>query len=144
MTRRRVDHGPQPIGRSLDAVTGRLGMGASATNARLFAAWGEIVGQAMADHVRPVRMDEASLVVTVDHPAWATQIRHLADDILTRVAAATGRTAPGRIEGPGAGRMIVVTGARMGPTAITPLVHWDIGTGVEEIRSGAASAPHRS
>ncbi len=97
MNRRRVDHGPQPIGRSLDAVTGRLGMGTSTANARLFAAWADIVGQAMADHVRPVRMDEAALVVTVDHPAWATQIRHLADDILTRVAADTGSPRPAEL-----------------------------------------------
>ena len=41
----------------------------------VFSRWDEIVGTALAAHLRPVRVDGRALVVTVDHPAWATQAR---------------------------------------------------------------------
>ena len=53
---------------------------------------------AMAAHVRPVRLDADALVVSVDHPAWATQMRHLGDDLLDRVAEATGLARPARLD----------------------------------------------
>lgn len=65
---------------------------------RLFAGWEEIVGPAIADHVKPVRLDAESLVVTVDHPAWATQVRHMGDELLDQVAAATGTPRAGRLD----------------------------------------------
>jgi len=37
-------------------------------------------------------------VVRVDHPAWATQIRHLGDDLLDRVAGVTGLARPARLD----------------------------------------------
>ena len=40
----------------------------------------------MAEHVQPIRLDRESLVVTVDHPAWATQVRRLGETLLDRVA----------------------------------------------------------
>ena len=40
-------------------------------------------------HVRRSRLDKDVLVVTVDHPAWATQVRRLGDDLLDRVAETT-------------------------------------------------------
>jgi predicted nucleic acid-binding Zn ribbon protein len=79
-------------------MTDRLGLGGSRGVGRLFAGWEEIVGSSVADHVQPVRLDEEALVVTVDHPAWATQIRHLGDDLLGRVAEITGLPKPARLE----------------------------------------------
>jgi predicted nucleic acid-binding Zn ribbon protein len=52
----------------------------------------------MADHVRPIRLDTESLVVSVDHPAWATQVRRMADLLLDRVAEETGAARPTRVE----------------------------------------------
>jgi len=65
---------------------------------RLFAHWSEIVGPGMAEHVRPIRLDSEALVVTVDHPAWATQVRRMGDLLLDRVAEETGAARPGRVE----------------------------------------------
>lgn len=90
--------GPRPLGASLDAVTRRLGVDDSKGFGRLFAQWPAIVGEAMAAHVQPVRLDQGSLVVVVDHPAWATQIRRLGDDLLQRVAEETGGARPTRLE----------------------------------------------
>jgi predicted nucleic acid-binding Zn ribbon protein len=37
-----------------------------------------------------VRVDGVTLVVSADHPAWATQLRHLAPDILARLSEVCG------------------------------------------------------
>lgn len=82
----RWDHGPRPLGTSLEDVTSTFGMAGSEGVGRLFARWREVVGPSMAAHVRPVRLDAEGLVVRVDHPAWATQVRHLAESLLDRAA----------------------------------------------------------
>lgn len=90
--------GPRPLGASLDAVSRRLGVKDSKGFGRLFAQWPEIVGEAMASHVQPVRLDRGVLLVVVDHPAWATQVRRLGDQLLQRVAEETGAARPTRLE----------------------------------------------
>jgi predicted nucleic acid-binding Zn ribbon protein len=90
--------GPRRLEDSLDAVTRRLGMNDAKGLGRLFACWPEIVGTAMAGHVQPIRLDSEALVVAVDHPAWATQVRGMGDALLDRVVDETGAARPGRLE----------------------------------------------
>lgn len=52
----------------------------------LFGGWDDIVGPAVAAHVRPVRLDGGTLVVEVDDPSWATQVTFLADTLTARLA----------------------------------------------------------
>jgi predicted nucleic acid-binding Zn ribbon protein len=94
----RGDSGPRPLDTSLDAVSRKLGMRDSRGLGRLFAHWSEIVGAGMAEHVRPVRLDGEALVVSVDHPAWATQVRRMGDQLLDRVAEETGAARASRVE----------------------------------------------
>jgi len=94
----RGDSGPRPLDTSLDAVSRKLGMKDSRGLGRLFAHWSEIVGAGMAEHVRPVRLDGESLVVSVDHPAWATQVRRMGEQLLDRVAEETGAARASRVE----------------------------------------------
>jgi predicted nucleic acid-binding Zn ribbon protein len=94
----RSDSGPRPLESSLDAVSERLGLGGSQVLSRLFAHWPEIVGPGMAGHGHPVRFDREALVVRVDHPAWATQVRRMGDLLLDRVAEETGAGRPARME----------------------------------------------
>jgi predicted nucleic acid-binding Zn ribbon protein len=96
--RGRGDHGPRPIDTSLDALSTHLGLGGSLGLGRLFARWEAIVGPAMAAHVQPVRLDAQALVVNVDHPAWATEVRHFEEDLLAKVAEATGTPRPEHLE----------------------------------------------
>jgi predicted nucleic acid-binding Zn ribbon protein len=90
--------GPRSLETSLDAVTRNLGMHDSRGLGRLFAEWSAIVGPAMADHVQPIRVDAEALVVSVDHPAWATQVRRLGNELLDRVVNETGVERPNRLE----------------------------------------------
>ena len=89
---------PRPLDGSLDALSKRFGLQGAQGLGRLFAGWTDIVGVAMAEHVQPVRIDASSLVVTVDHPAWATQVRRLGDTLLDRAAERAGVERPERLE----------------------------------------------
>jgi predicted nucleic acid-binding Zn ribbon protein len=51
----------------------------------VFGRWDDAVGETVAAHVRPVRLDEGVLVVEADDPAWATQVRFLTDTIRSRL-----------------------------------------------------------
>lgn len=90
--------GPRRLESSLDAVTRQLGLKDAKGLGRLFASWPEIVGAAMAGHVQPIRLDSEALVVSVDHPAWATQVRGMGDALLDRVVDETGAPRPARLE----------------------------------------------
>ncbi|HEX6451488.1 MAG TPA: DUF721 domain-containing protein [Trebonia sp.] len=70
------------------AVGGMLsarGWRARAAVASVFGRWAEIVGAQVAAHVTPETFDEGELVVLADSPAWATQMRLLAPQVLKRL-----------------------------------------------------------
>ncbi len=98
MAARERDSGPRSLGASLDEVTKRLGVDDAHGLGRLFAHWEEIVGPSLAEHVQPLRVDRDRLVVTVDHPAWATQVRHLGAELLDRVTEEAGLPRPAGVE----------------------------------------------
>ena len=56
----------------------------------VFGRWDDAVGPALAAHVRPVRLEDGVLLVEVDDPAWATQVRFLADDVCRRLLEVAG------------------------------------------------------
>ncbi len=89
---------PQPLGASLEAVSRRLGIDDGRALGRLFTHWLDIVGTGLAEHVRPVRVDRERLVVSVDHPAWATEVRHLSARLLDRVVEEAGLPSPERVD----------------------------------------------
>ena len=56
----------------------------------VFGRWEESVGAAVAAHVQPVKLDGSVLVVEVDDPAWATQIRFLEATLRERLREVAG------------------------------------------------------
>jgi len=90
-----VSRDPVPIGQSLDSVVRSLrpepaSLGESATQSAaqmggVFGRWAEAVGEAVALHVSPVKLDGTKLVVEVDDPAWATQLRFLEKTLKQRL-----------------------------------------------------------
>jgi predicted nucleic acid-binding Zn ribbon protein len=93
----RSDDGPRRVSETLDAVVRHLAPQSAGEFGAIFGRWEEIVGPALAAHVRPLRVTEEALVVSADHPAWATQVRALGTAVLAQVGEATGRV-PGRLE----------------------------------------------
>ncbi len=95
--RGRPDDGPRRVSETLDAVVRHIAPQSAGEFGAIFGRWEEIVGPALAAHVRPVRVTEEAIVVAADHPAWATQVRALGATLLAQIGEATG-TAPARLE----------------------------------------------
>ena len=89
---------PVPLRDTLDdvvrALRGGGGSSSGGTSARalgtLFSRWTDAVGQSVADHARPVLLDGERLLVEVDEPGWATQLRFLEADVLERLRSVAG------------------------------------------------------
>ena len=87
------DCDPISVSDSLDDVVQALRGGAGrAEVGGVFGRWDEAVGPALAAHVRPVRLEHGALLVEVEDPAWATQVRLLADDLKRRLHDVAGVT----------------------------------------------------
>jgi predicted nucleic acid-binding Zn ribbon protein len=82
------DHSLRPLSEGLDKVVRSLrGAGAQATYT-LFGRWQAVVGEAIAAHAKPVKIEHGRLLVHVDEPGWATQLRYLESDLVERLTAA--------------------------------------------------------
>ena len=90
--------GPRRVGDSLGRVTKSLGMAAPDALNGVFGRWAEVVGEQIAAHAQPHSLKGGTLVVTVDQPGWATQLRYLEADLLRRLADVAGEGAVNRIE----------------------------------------------
>ena len=81
---------PRAVGDSLDRVARRLGVGRAATLPAVFDRWAELVGEGVAARAVPRALRGTTLVVAVDDPSWATQLRWLEADLLARIGAHVG------------------------------------------------------
>ena len=66
--------GPRPISDSLRTVT--AGFGSRGRAIDLGERWADVVGEAIAAHAQPERLEAGCLMVVVDDPAWATEVRY--------------------------------------------------------------------
>jgi len=73
------DRGPRRVGESLDRV---LPGGRAFTT--IVERWEEIAGANVASHARPSALHATTLVVAVEDPAWAAQLRFLLTDLIRR------------------------------------------------------------
>lgn len=76
---------PLPISSSIDRVLKALRGGDRRTTVTVFSRWAEIVGEPVCHHVKPIKLDGGTLIVEVDEPAWATEMKFLETDLLTRL-----------------------------------------------------------
>ena len=89
---------PRRVADSLDPLLRRLGGGSAVATAKVFAGWESAVGAAVAAHARPVALRGTTLVVGVDAPAYATQLRMMTPQLLARLAELVGPTAVDGVE----------------------------------------------
>ncbi len=76
---------PQGIAEVMDALTSRLGWNSPLAQSELLASWTELVGEETAQHSTPASIEEGKLTVSCDSTAWATQLRVMRTQILTRI-----------------------------------------------------------
>ena len=89
------DADPRPIRASLDQWAARIGTAGTDALGTVFGRWEDTVGPGVAQHARPIALTRGTLVVAVDDPAWATQLRFLGSTILESLQTAVG---PGVVE----------------------------------------------
>ena len=75
------------MGPALDRVVAHLGGPSSEALLGLFERWEEFAGPRLAAHTRPVSIRDGVVVVAVDDPAWVSQVRFGAPQLLERMRA---------------------------------------------------------
>lgn len=73
---------PRPLQAVLGEFLTRRGWSARLRASTIHARWEDLVGAQIAAHTRPVRLHGGVLVLAVDSPAWATQLRYLGPRIM--------------------------------------------------------------
>lgn len=81
---------PAPIGASLDRVLGYLRAPAARTVKTVFSEWPALAGPQLAAHAQPIALRDGELLIEVDDPAWASQLRWLEPELRTRLEALPG------------------------------------------------------
>jgi predicted nucleic acid-binding Zn ribbon protein len=89
---------PKPLGDSLQEVLrslrpeDRRPQASASAMGGVFGRWDDAVGPVVAAHVQPVKLDGTTLVVEVDDPGWATQLKFLETNLKQRLAEVAGAT----------------------------------------------------
>lgn len=76
---------PKPLGDLLEASARDMGWTAEIAQLQLIADWPRLVGDTVAPHTQVVGLNDGVLNVQCDSTAWATELRRLRSEILTRI-----------------------------------------------------------
>ena len=103
-TRSRRDD-PQSLNVAVGGMLSARGWRPRVAVAAVFGRWADIVGQQVAAHTKPEAFEDGELIVTADSPAWATQLRLLAPQVLKRLSQelGAGTVRHLKVRGPGGG-----------------------------------------
>jgi predicted nucleic acid-binding Zn ribbon protein len=88
---------PQPFGRVVSRVALDRGWSPRLTDATVLGRWPHLVGADIADHCTPLSLRDGELVLQAESTAWATQLRQLQRQLLSRLAGAVGKDVVRRI-----------------------------------------------
>ena len=77
---------PQALTAAFGGLLSARGWREKAAVGAVFGHWADIVGPQLALHTKPDSFDAGELTVSADSPAWATQVRLMAPQLLKRLA----------------------------------------------------------
>ncbi len=83
------------LGDELNRLLHSLGSPNLDTVSGVFGLWNDLVGDQVAQHVTPIKLDRGRLLIEVDDPAWSTHMKFLERDICTQLSHHTGTTISG-------------------------------------------------
>lgn len=78
---------PAEVGSILQGILGRID---PENRIGLWRKWDAVVGEPIASHARPNRLEDGVLVVDVSSHSWAQELQHLKGDLVTRLNGAFG------------------------------------------------------
>jgi len=73
----------------LTRLLASLGSDDAASVKGVFGAWTNLVGEAVAAHVQPVKLVDSRLIVEVDDPHWATEMKFLEASLCEKISQLT-------------------------------------------------------
>ena len=76
---------PKLLGEAIQEFLTSSGLDTRTQVAQVLTNWADLVGQEVADHVRPERFEDGKLILRADSTAWATQMRLLQATVLRRL-----------------------------------------------------------
>lgn len=76
---------PRPLGSILGSISEDMGWTADIAQARVIAEWEELAGARTAAHTQVLGISRGVLQVQCDSTTWATELRRLRPEILTRL-----------------------------------------------------------
>jgi predicted nucleic acid-binding Zn ribbon protein len=76
---------PKKIGETLDTLIKTFGWQGKVAEGDLFANWKEIVGDRVAQHSYPEDFSKGTLVIRCKSTAWATQLRQMTTEIMSKI-----------------------------------------------------------
>jgi predicted nucleic acid-binding Zn ribbon protein len=85
---------PTALSEVVGRVLGELGLDSVAKAHRIGQVWSTAVGEAVADHARPVAVRGEVLEIAVDSPVWSQQLQLRKPEILAALGRVLGADAP--------------------------------------------------
>jgi predicted nucleic acid-binding Zn ribbon protein len=81
-----VGRDPRGLGNIVDALTTELGWSSPLAQSELMEGWVDLAGEETAKHSTPLGISEGVLTVSCESTAWATQLRIMRAELMTRIA----------------------------------------------------------
>ncbi len=81
-----VGRDPRGLGNIVDALTTELGWSSPLAQSELMDRWVDLAGEETAKHSTPIGIADGVLTVSCESTAWATQLRIMRAELMTRIA----------------------------------------------------------
>ncbi|MFB6240507.1 MAG: DUF721 domain-containing protein [Gemmatimonadota bacterium] len=92
---RKSGESPTSVSGLVDALLEKWGVAEQVERAAIFSEWEDRVGEQLAEHARPVRLNEGTLFVEVESSSWMMELQMMKRELMERLNAGRER---GRIE----------------------------------------------
>lgn len=76
---------PKPLGDAIDGLTTQLGWTTPLSQHEVLASWAEVAGEEISKHSEAIAIEHGVLQVRCESTAWATQLRLMRTDLVTRI-----------------------------------------------------------
>lgn len=84
------DRDPQLLSTLAGSIARSRGWSAKVAEGMVFGRWTGVVGEDIAAHATPVKLEDGVLSIAAESTAWATQLRMLQKQILAKISAGVG------------------------------------------------------
>jgi predicted nucleic acid-binding Zn ribbon protein len=78
----------ESLSKILENLLKKKRFGAQIQRHRVFENWEAVVGDSLAEHAQPQKIQGRTLILSVDHPAWIQELQFLKEPLIRKIQAA--------------------------------------------------------